>query len=77
MIDIIRLLTTKTPIIFQKDFLAISRASLIGSLESSELSELYVKIQYLAIRGKKSKKLKGLFVIPHIHFGPFKTCLIH
>jgi len=33
-----------------------------------------VKIQYLAIRGKKSKKLKGLFVIPHIHFGPFKTC---
>jgi len=33
-----------------------------------------VKIQYFAIRGKKSKKLKGLFVIPHIHFGPFKTC---
>jgi len=33
-----------------------------------------VKIQYLAIRGKKSKKLKGLYVIPHIHFGPFKTC---
>jgi len=33
-----------------------------------------VKIQYLAIRGKKSKKLKGLFIIPHIHFGPFKTC---
>ncbi len=33
-----------------------------------------VKIQYLAIRSKKSKKLKGLFIIPHIHFGPFKTC---
>ena len=33
-----------------------------------------VKIQYLAIRGKKSKKLKGLFIIPHVHFGPFKTC---
>ncbi|GAH39880.1 unnamed protein product [marine sediment metagenome] len=33
-----------------------------------------VKIQYLTIRGKKSKKLKGLFIIPHIHFGPFKTC---
>ena len=32
------------------------------------------KIQYLAIRGKKSKKLKGLFIIPHVHFGPFKTC---
>jgi putative membrane protein len=33
-----------------------------------------VKIQYLAIRNVKSKKLKGLFIIPHIHFGPFKTC---
>ncbi|MHA1106653.1 MAG: DUF2070 family protein [Promethearchaeota archaeon] len=33
-----------------------------------------VKIQYLFIRTTKSKKLKGLFVIPHIHFGPFKTC---
>jgi len=33
-----------------------------------------VKIQYLAIRGEKTKKLKGLFVIPHVHFGPFKTC---
>jgi len=33
-----------------------------------------VKIQYLAIRGEKTKKLKGLFVIPHAHFGPFKTC---
>jgi len=33
-----------------------------------------VKIQYLAIRSVKSKKLKGLFIIPDIHFGPFKTC---
>ncbi|MBY9004740.1 MAG: DUF2070 family protein [Candidatus Lokiarchaeota archaeon] len=33
-----------------------------------------VKIQYLFIRTSKSKKLKGLFVIPHVHFGPFKTC---
>jgi predicted neutral ceramidase superfamily lipid hydrolase len=33
-----------------------------------------VKIQYLAIRSSKLKKLKGLFVIPFIHFGPFKTC---
>jgi len=33
-----------------------------------------IKIQYLAVRSLKSKKLKGLFIIPHIHFGPFKTC---
>ena len=31
-------------------------------------------IQYLAIRSKATQKLKGLFVIPHVHFGPFKTC---
>ena len=33
-----------------------------------------VFIQYLAIRSKASQKLKGLFVVPHVHFGPFKTC---
>ncbi len=33
-----------------------------------------VKIQYLAIRSEKTKNIKGLFVLPHIHFGPFKTC---
>jgi len=33
-----------------------------------------VKIQYLAIRSEKTKNLKGLFVIPQVHFGPFKTC---
>ena len=33
-----------------------------------------VLIQYLAIRSKASQKLKGLFVVPHVHFGPFKTC---
>ncbi len=33
-----------------------------------------VMIQYLAIRSKASQKLKGLFVVPHVHFGPFKTC---
>jgi predicted neutral ceramidase superfamily lipid hydrolase len=31
-------------------------------------------IQYLAMRTSNSKELKGLFIIPHIHFGPFKTC---
>ncbi|MFX0032363.1 MAG: DUF2070 family protein [Promethearchaeota archaeon] len=36
--------------------------------------ESKVKIQYIAIRSIKSKKLKGLFIIPDIHFGPFKTC---
>ncbi len=36
--------------------------------------ETNVKVQYLFIRSTKSKKLKGLFVIPHVHFGPFKTC---
>jgi predicted neutral ceramidase superfamily lipid hydrolase len=33
-----------------------------------------VKIQYLFIRSITQKKIKGLFVIPNIHFGPFKTC---
>ncbi len=33
-----------------------------------------VKIQYLIIRNVKNKKIKGLFIIPHVHFGPFKTC---
>ncbi|MHA1284475.1 MAG: DUF2070 family protein, partial [Promethearchaeota archaeon] len=36
--------------------------------------ETSVKVQYIAIRVCDSKKLKGLFIIPHIHFGPFKTC---
>jgi putative membrane protein len=33
-----------------------------------------VKIQYLFIRSGKTKELKGLFIIPNVHFGPFKTC---
>ncbi|NHJ21075.1 MAG: DUF2070 family protein [Candidatus Lokiarchaeota archaeon] len=33
-----------------------------------------VKIQYLAIRSEREKELKGLFIIPQVHFGPFKTC---
>jgi predicted neutral ceramidase superfamily lipid hydrolase len=33
-----------------------------------------VFIQYLAIRSKATQKVKGLFVIPHVHYGPFKTC---
>ncbi len=33
-----------------------------------------VKIQYLFIRNTSTKKIKGLFIIPHVHFGPFKTC---
>jgi predicted neutral ceramidase superfamily lipid hydrolase len=33
-----------------------------------------IKIQYLAIRSEKEKELKGLFIIPQVHFGPFKTC---
>lgn len=33
-----------------------------------------VKIQYLIIRNIKTKKTKGLLIIPNIHFGPFKTC---
>ena len=33
-----------------------------------------VKIQYLAIRNSDTKKIKGLFFVPNIHFGPFKTC---
>ncbi len=33
-----------------------------------------VKIQYLAIRNENTKKIKGLLIVPHVHFGPFKTC---
>ena len=33
-----------------------------------------VKIQYLFIRSEKNKQLKGIFVVPNVHFGPFKTC---
>ena len=33
-----------------------------------------VKIQYLFIRTTKNKTIKGLFIVPHVHFGPFKTC---
>ncbi|MFX1374857.1 MAG: DUF2070 family protein [Promethearchaeota archaeon] len=33
-----------------------------------------VKIQYLLIRNILNKKIKGLFIVPDIHFGPFKTC---
>jgi predicted neutral ceramidase superfamily lipid hydrolase len=33
-----------------------------------------IKIQYLMIRKTKTKKIKGLFIIPNVHFGPFKTC---
>ncbi|MHA2008802.1 MAG: DUF2070 family protein [Promethearchaeota archaeon] len=33
-----------------------------------------VKIQYLIIRSTLTKRIKGLLIIPHIHFGPFKTC---
>lgn len=36
--------------------------------------ESNVKIQYLLIRSIKTKKIKGLLVIPNVHFGPFKTC---
>lgn len=36
--------------------------------------ETDVKIQYIFIRSKKSKKLKSVFLIPNVHFGPFKTC---
>jgi putative membrane protein len=33
-----------------------------------------VKIQYLLIRNERNYELKGLFVVPMVHFGPFKTC---
>jgi predicted neutral ceramidase superfamily lipid hydrolase len=33
-----------------------------------------VKVQYVFIRNSKTKFLKGIFIIPHLHFGPFKTC---
>ncbi|UCC18935.1 MAG: DUF2070 family protein [Promethearchaeota archaeon] len=36
--------------------------------------ESEIKIQYLIIRTIKTKKIKGLFIVPNIHFGPFKTC---
>ncbi|MFX1238525.1 MAG: DUF2070 family protein [Promethearchaeota archaeon] len=33
-----------------------------------------IKLQYLFIRNEKNEELKGIFFIPHVHFGPFKTC---
>lgn len=33
-----------------------------------------VKIQYLIIRSTSTKDIKGLIVVPNVHFGPFKTC---
>ncbi|MCK4687068.1 MAG: DUF2070 family protein, partial [Candidatus Lokiarchaeota archaeon] len=36
--------------------------------------ESHVKLQYLLIRSVKTERIKGLFIIPHVHFGPFKTC---
>ncbi|KKN45809.1 hypothetical protein LCGC14_0679370 [marine sediment metagenome] len=33
-----------------------------------------VKIQYLFIRRITNRVIKGLFIIPNVHFGPFKTC---
>jgi predicted neutral ceramidase superfamily lipid hydrolase len=33
-----------------------------------------VKSQCILIRSMTNKEIKGLFVIPHVHFGPFKTC---
>ena len=33
-----------------------------------------VKIQYIFIRSKKNNKLKSMFIVPNVHFGPFKTC---
>lgn len=32
-----------------------------------------VAIEYLALRARKSRDMKALFVTPHVHFGPFKT----
>jgi predicted neutral ceramidase superfamily lipid hydrolase len=36
--------------------------------------ESEVKIQYIFIRSKKNNKLKSMFIVPNVHFGPFKTC---
>ncbi|MBD3198217.1 MAG: DUF2070 family protein [Candidatus Lokiarchaeota archaeon] len=33
-----------------------------------------IRIQYLLIRSSLDKKLLGIFIIPNVHFGPFKTC---
>ncbi len=33
-----------------------------------------VNLQYLFIRKVSTKEIKGQFIIPDIHFGPFKTC---
>ncbi|MHA1805206.1 MAG: DUF2070 family protein [Promethearchaeota archaeon] len=33
-----------------------------------------IKIQCLFMRSMNSKKIKGIFFLPNIHFGPFKTC---
>ena len=46
----------------------------IESLFDRVGKEASVKVQFLAIRSINNKNIKGLFVVPHIHFGPFKTC---
>ncbi|MHA1762428.1 MAG: DUF2070 family protein [Promethearchaeota archaeon] len=33
-----------------------------------------IKIQCLLMRNMNTKKIKGIFFLPNVHFGPFKTC---
>lgn len=32
-----------------------------------------LKLQYIALREQQTKKIKSIFLIPNVHFGPFKT----
>jgi len=46
----------------------------IESLFDAVGKKANIKIQILFIRNRNSKRLIGIFVIPYVHFGPFKTC---
>jgi putative membrane protein len=56
--------------------------SMITDGNDDQIEELFdnvgimskVKIQYLLIRTERNNDLKGIFVVPNVHFGPFKTC---
>ena len=64
------------------EFIRAFTLSIITNKNDARIEKLFdrvginsdIRIQYVLIRSIKNKNLKGLFVVPHVHFGPFKTC---
>ncbi|MBN1802619.1 MAG: DUF2070 family protein [Candidatus Lokiarchaeota archaeon] len=56
--------------------------SLVTDNNDDRIEELFdnigvnssIRIQYIFLKSQNLNKIKGLFLIPHVHFGPFKTC---